>query len=84
VVQPIYLKKLVKTFTDLETNRNDQAIYAGIVCGLSLVHSLLIHQNVNLVFRIGFSIRTAVSSLLYRKVGSINLSLLFAIFKTLQ
>lgn len=71
-MQPIYIRKLVKSFNDENVDRGDQAFYAGVVCLSSLAHNLLIHQCVFIMFRTGLLCRTATSSMLFRKVWSSN------------
>ncbi|OXA58099.1 Multidrug resistance-associated protein 4 [Folsomia candida] len=67
VMQPIYLRKLVRSFSDDSATRNDQALYGGIVCLCALFHDIMIHQCVYLMFRTGLLTKTAISSLLYKK-----------------
>ncbi|KAL3283448.1 hypothetical protein HHI36_006593 [Cryptolaemus montrouzieri] len=67
-LQPLVLSGLIKLFTQGEYTTEDVLIYAGGMCVLSLLTTLLGNQINCGVFLMGMRIRVALSSLIYRKI----------------
>ncbi|ODM98987.1 Multidrug resistance-associated protein 4 [Orchesella cincta] len=67
VAQPIFLRMLIKSFSDHGVTSSQQLVYASGVCFTSLAHALLMHPVSFGILHLGMKCRVATSSLIYRK-----------------
>ncbi|KAG5895018.1 Multidrug resistance-associated protein 4, partial [Gonioctena quinquepunctata] len=69
-LEPDSLAKLVAYFKPGQTNMifNDAVYYAAILIGLKLLHAFYMHNYVIFLNQLAIQMRTAFSSLIYRKV----------------
>ncbi|CAL8080013.1 unnamed protein product [Orchesella dallaii] len=67
VAQPIFLRLLIRSFSDHSVTSSQQLVYAAGVCLTSLFHALLMHPISFGILHLGMKCRISTCSLIYRK-----------------